>query len=179
MKEELDRLESAHDDVERSIEILEFMAARMNDDPLVNPENGDNFFQNASNNLSHHLYLSDNSSDSYSYNNNDFPEISPNLEYLPSNTIIRLANKSVKKICNLSIGDKILSLCINSYPTNGKSRDSFLPRPSIKRQSSANPIQNGGSHKHSDTDSKHQSQTPLPKGQDVNCELKQLINTDH
>ncbi len=43
------------------------------------------------------------------------------LGYLPPNTIIRFANKQLRKISNIKVGDKILSLCINSYP-NGESR---------------------------------------------------------
>lgn len=140
MKEELNRLQSAQDDAQRSLEILEFMASKMDNDPLVNPStNNQNMNFLLSNNNNNNLYLLNDHS-SGDDGNNDDTEISPNLEYLPSNTIIRLANKQVKKICDLRIGDKILSLCINSYPTNGKSRDSFLPAPS-KRPSQQ--IQNG------------------------------------
>ena len=37
MREELDHLQSAQDAAECSIQILEFMAARVNKDPLINP----------------------------------------------------------------------------------------------------------------------------------------------
>eukprot|EP01083_Nonionella_stella_P063278 164427_1 len=42
LREELQRLQSAQDDAQRSLEILEFMSFRMDNDPLVNPSNNIN-----------------------------------------------------------------------------------------------------------------------------------------
>ena len=134
------RLQNAKDDTQRSLDILNFIAQRNDKDPLLNSKLNtywDNNNNNKNNN-NNHIQLQQNDSSHSSHHSyqsdDDINNLSPNLEYLPSNTEIRLSNKSIKKICDLQIGDKILSLCINLYP-NGKSRNSYLPKPNKKNLS--------------------------------------------
>eukprot|EP01084_Bolivina_argentea_P289630 497380_1 len=150
LREELNRLQSAQNDAERCLEILSFMSSHMDKDPLVHPPTRTH---NTTTTTNHH-------------HSNHRPQYEPHthtthhdaamshtipatLEFLPSNTIIRLANKQVRKISAIRVGDKILSLCINSYPNshnhthnttkNGKSRNSsYLPKPVKKRPSQTN-----------------------------------------
>ena len=151
LKEELNRLQSAQDDAERSLEILDFMASRMDSDPLVNPSlSSSNALLLKSSKLPIiHQHLG------HLHSNGDSKEQEPpppNLEYLHSNTMIRLANKQVVKVSDIKVGDKVLSLCINLYPqSNGKQRDSLLPKP-FKRPSQSTATNttttNGNPHHH-------------------------------
>eukprot|EP01083_Nonionella_stella_P263682 895457_1 len=136
LREELQRLQSAQDDAQRSLEILEFMSFRMDNDPLVNPLNNNNINTTKSN-IQQPIS-----------GENDLP---PMLEYLPSHTIIRCANKQLRKISNIKVGDKILSLCINTYP-NGKSRNSYLPKPTKRTsQITINSTNGYSTHTHTHT----------------------------
>eukprot|EP01083_Nonionella_stella_P263681 895454_1 len=144
LREELQRLQSAQDDAQRSLEILEFMSFRMDNDPLVNPLNNNNINTTKSN-IQQPIS-----------GENDLP---PMLEYLPSHTIIRCANKQLRKISNIKVGDKILSLCINTYP-NGKSRNSYLPKPTKRTsQITINSTNGYSTHTHTHTHAHTSSQT--------------------
>eukprot|EP00484_Ammonia_sp_Unknown_P028244 CAMPEP_0197026694 /NCGR_PEP_ID=MMETSP1384-20130603/6727_1 /TAXON_ID=29189 /ORGANISM="Ammonia sp." /LENGTH=699 /DNA_ID=CAMNT_0042455403 /DNA_START=11 /DNA_END=2110 /DNA_ORIENTATION=- len=143
LRDELNRLQSAQNDAVRSLEILDFMASRMDSDPLVNPQNTDNILNNGVNGHttpSNHVPFvhsggsmmngSNSASSSSAQIDSSNSEMLLNLEYLPANTLIRLANKQTKRVSELHIGDKVISLCINAYPQSAQKRDSFLPKPS-------------------------------------------------
>ena len=106
------------------------MSSKMDSDPLLNP----------SSNKSESQALIRHQNEQCSTHNN--------FEYMPSNTMIRLSNKKVIKLSELSVGDKILSLCINTYPNNQSSSStssshSFLPKPIKSHKQSKSNSMNG------------------------------------
>merc|ERR1712228_162639 len=122
-----------------------FMSSKMDSDPLLNP---------SSNHNQQSINKQQQQQTSQHHHNN--------FEYMPSNTMIRLSNKKVIKLSELCVGDKILSLCINSYPNSTNSNHSFLPKP-INNKTKATTLSNNGSIIDKITNSKKQKMTKSEK----------------